>query len=117
MPQVFDEVWTDVLDVARWYERRTEGLGERVMTEFERALERVDDQPLVGTPWPHRRLRREVRRLSLSSFPLAIYYVTSPQVIVVAFADSRRRPGYWVERVERLSDDPPAPSRAPPPPE
>jgi plasmid stabilization system protein ParE len=82
----------------RWYERRREGLGFDFRDEMDRAIGRISAQPYR---WPtfHERFRRvRVRR-----FPYVLYYhvVDSDNVVILAVAHSRRRPGYWLRR-ERL---------------
>ena len=99
-PGFIDEAWQEVVDAANWYEARVEGLGDRLYGETDHALDRIADAPAAGAPWVHRRIKREVRRVPLRSFPYSLYYVVQPRVIVVAFAHARRRPGYWARRLE-----------------
>jgi hypothetical protein len=55
---------------AAWYDERVSGLGERFLVEAEAAFARIDETPLAGSPWLHRRLPDGVRRMFLRSFPL-----------------------------------------------
>jgi len=41
-----------------------------------------------------------VRRFLLDQFPYKVLTVNLPnQVVVIAFAHTKRKPGYWLERV------------------
>ena len=44
---------------------------------------------------------KRTRRMLVKGFPFGIVYrVTDETVLIVAVADSRRRPEYWAERIE-----------------
>ena len=71
------------------------GLGERLVREFEEALERI-----VHYPEGWRRLTPELRQCRLRSFPfVVIYTLRPPDIVVVALANTHRRPGYWKDRL------------------
>ncbi len=55
-------------EAAEWYAERVDGLGERFLLETEAAFGRIDETPLTGSPWTHRRLLAGVRRMFLRSF-------------------------------------------------
>jgi hypothetical protein len=78
------------------------GLGERFLFEVEAAFARIDEKPLTGPPWKHRRLPEGVRRMFLRSFPRSAVYIVEPRIVVVALVHARRRPGYWVERLSEV---------------
>jgi hypothetical protein len=62
------------------------GLGDRFLLEAEAAFARIDEKPLTGPPWKHRRLPEGVRRMFIRSFPHSAVYIVEPRVIVVALA-------------------------------
>lgn len=101
-PGFLDEVWQEVVEAATWYEARVVGLGDRLYAEADQALDLIAKAPAAGTPWVHRRVAREIRRVPLRSFPYSLYYVLEPRVVVVAFPHARRRPGYWTGRLQGL---------------
>lgn len=101
-PVFLDEAWQEVVEAANWYEARVEGLGDRLYAETDQALDRIAEAPAAGTPWVHRRVAREVRRVPLRSFPYSLYYVLEPRVVVVAFPHAHQRPGYWARRLQGL---------------
>jgi hypothetical protein len=46
----------EMAEAAAWYDDRVAGLGERFLLEAERAFARIDEKPLTGPPWKHRRV-------------------------------------------------------------
>lgn len=43
----------------------------------------------------------EVHRRSVSEFPhRVLYYLRGGEVVIVAYAHERRRPGYWMHRLD-----------------
>jgi hypothetical protein len=89
----------EMAEAAGWYDERVDGLGQRFLLEAEVTFARIDEKPLTGSPWTHRRLPEGVRRMFLRSFPYSVVYIVEPRVVVVAVAHLRRRPGYWVQRL------------------
>ena len=89
-------------EAAVWYDDRVVGLGDRFLTEVEAALARIDEMPLLGPPWLHRRVPEGVRRMFVRSFPYSAVYVLEPRIVVVAIAHACRRPGYWATRLSGL---------------
>jgi plasmid stabilization system protein ParE len=89
-------------EAAEWYDDRVAGLGERFLLEAEAAFARIDEKPLTGPPWKHRRLPEGVRRMFVRSFPYSAVYILEPRIVVVALVHARRRPGYWVKRLSEV---------------
>jgi hypothetical protein len=55
-----------------------------------------------GVPVPNLSSDLGVRRTPLARFPFWIVFVEDDnQVVIVAYAHERRRPGYWAKRVRR----------------
>ncbi|ASK65127.1 hypothetical protein CFK39_04000 [Brachybacterium avium] len=45
-----------------------------------------------------------VRKKRVRGFPyLVIYYVMAGEIVIVAYAHEKRLPGYWAQRVEKLT--------------
>lgn len=85
----------ELVEAARYYETRVEGLGTALLLDVEHTVEQVRATPkafaLVGIEVRHKRLRR---------FPYSLMYVIEPDRIrIVAIAHHRRRPGYWLDRL------------------
>lgn len=98
-PNFLDEAWAEVVQAANWYEVRWRGSATVSMPRSTQLLDRVTNAPASGSPWVQRRIRRDVRRVPLQSFPYYLVYVTTPRAVVVAFAHKSRRPGYWARRL------------------
>ena len=84
----------EVEEAQAWYEERSVLAAAGFLHELSRALRRIGDAPdrypvaLHGT-----------RRILLDRFPFNIFYrTTENEVVVVAVAHQKRRPGYWAGR-------------------
>ena len=87
----------EVLDAARFYEKRNEGLGWRFLSAVRDAETRI-----ARTPRTFRLLEGEFRRCIVRGFPHSlIFRPDDGGVLVVAVAHHSRRPGYWRRRVRR----------------
>jgi toxin ParE1/3/4 len=87
----------EYLDAIRFYENRQPGLGAALIAEFEHALGLALDRPHT---W---RLVHPagIRRIGLSRFPYAIFFrVVGDALQITAVAHHRKRPGYWLSRIE-----------------
>lgn len=77
-----------------FYDSEQPGLGRDFAREVQWLCRRIVDAPLAGTE-----VRPSIRRRILRRFPYSILYaVERGEVIVVAMAHQRRRPGYWEQR-------------------
>lgn len=101
--QLHPEAQREFAEAANWYEARGVGLGEAFADEVLRALDVIEDSPGAWPQWPGVRHMPPVRRFLLSGFPFALPYgVLKGQVIILAVAHLRRRPGYWLKRTQLL---------------
>jgi plasmid stabilization system protein ParE len=81
----------DLEDAARWYEDERAGLAERFFSDVNRTFARIREQPFQFPT-----VAREVRRALLHTFPYAVYFRASDQVVVVlAVLHLRRNPKIW----------------------
>lgn len=66
---------------------------------FEEAVSEVVRRA-VANPEQGATRARDTRRMLVKKFPFCVIYrVTGDVVLIVAVADSRRRPDYWVRRL------------------
>lgn len=87
-------------DYVRWYERETPGLGGRLWSEIEAAIDLISVHPAIGEVIRRVRTRGTVRRVPLRHFPfLLIYREHSDHLEVVALAHTSRKPNYWRSRL------------------
>ena len=86
------------LDQVAFYESQLAGLGEDYLVEFDAVMARISAAPdrfaLVAPP--------DIHKVALKRFPFhVIYRVEATRLIVLAVAHQRRRPSYWVGRIDR----------------
>jgi plasmid stabilization system protein ParE len=95
-PVVFlPEAEQEMLEAARYYESQASCLGADFLSEIERAVVSITESPMM---WPI--IKDELRRRLVRRFPFGILYRIDPdEIIIVAIAHLRRKPGYWRGRV------------------
>lgn len=77
------------------YERKRPGLGDRFADEVQSAINSIKEHPHAWI-----RLDEILRRRNLRHFPYhLVYAVKGREIIIIAVAHHRRRPGYWRRRV------------------
>ena len=78
-----------------WYMGRSILAASKFASALSRAMDMIVEAP---QRWPTG--RNGTRRFLLQKFPFAVVYRERPAVIqVVAIAHTRRKPGYWKQRV------------------
>lgn len=92
---VHPEALAELTVAAAFYaERADNALGLLLISEFERALGVLSDNPELGAVW-----QGAVRRFPLRRFPYNLVYQVKPEELrIIALAHQRRRPGYWKNR-------------------
>jgi toxin ParE1/3/4 len=79
-----------------YYESIHVDLGAELEDEIDEALAMILRFPELGAPWKHRTDRRV---FVLSRFPFTLpYQMVGDEIVVLALAHMRRRPGYWLRR-------------------
>jgi toxin ParE1/3/4 len=92
------EAEAEYIAAVAFFEERRQGLGAALITEFERII-----QLAVARPQAWKQVHASgIRRIGLRRFPYAIFYRVLPhgQLQVTALAHHRKRPGYWLQRIE-----------------
>ncbi len=80
-----------------FYEKEVPGLGEAFISEVESVVELIEAHPAIGKP-----INDVFRRAVLVRFPFfVIYCVESEELLIIAVAHQRRKPGYWQGRADR----------------
>lgn len=83
-----------MFDVADHYDRARPGLGDEYLAAVDEAVALVAEAP---SRWP--RIDRRHHRFVLRRFPFSVVYRFDEQeLIIVALAHHKRRPGYWARR-------------------
>lgn len=89
----------ELTHAASWYETKQPGLGASFLDMVDNAIERLRSGLLPGSPVPNVRTSKNPRRIFIQSFPYSIvFYERKDEIVIVAFAHSSRRPGYWRSR-------------------
>ncbi len=87
---------------AAWYEQEHPGLGGEFLQALDAALDLLEQE--VGPLLTLQGIAgvRGLKRLLLRRFPYAIIVrETEDETLVIAFAHTARRPGYWSDRLKR----------------
>ena len=78
-----------------YFDDQREGLGERFERDLIDTVAFLVERPQAGKP-----LSKHVRKFPLRRFRYnVIYLVDGDEVVIVAVAHHRRRPGYWSGRI------------------
>ena len=78
-----------------WYEEQRPGLGSEFFDAIVETTSLIQVHPEIGTPSHDHR----TRRVLVQRFPYQVVYrVTGDEIIIVAIAHLKRRPGYWKNR-------------------
>lgn len=90
------EAHAEMIEQARYYEAKSEGLGSDFLLAVEETTERIEQFPAAG-PID----RANIRKRLVSGFPFTILYEVQPdRIYIAAVMHQHRRPGYWRKRVE-----------------
>ena len=77
-----------------FYHRQAPGLGGEFLDEVERTESLLTAFPLAGRP-----IRGAIRRYAVRRFPFDLIYETQgEELVILAVAHQRRKPGYWLGR-------------------
>ena len=88
----------ELADAASWYEVKQPGLGYSLLNLIDEIVGQVRSGKLPGSAVPHVRASG-ARRVLLKRFPYSIvFYDREDELVIIAFAHTRRRPGYWRSR-------------------
>ncbi|MEH2459026.1 type II toxin-antitoxin system RelE/ParE family toxin [Nostoc sp.] len=84
------------LDAAiAYYEAQKVGLGLDLLSEVEKVIFKIQQNPNLATP--HK--IEGIRRYAIQRFPYLIFYTELEEVIwVIAIAHGKRKPNYWKQR-------------------
>ena len=83
-----------------WYDDRDVGVGGRFVEAVRAAIDAAVDDPDAWAPWTGWNREPVVRSKGVSGFPYRIVYFVEGHVLtVVAVAHTKRRPGYWRDRM------------------
>jgi hypothetical protein len=90
----------ELKSAARYWDRQSPGLGDDLIAWWEVGLTKIEDQPLLYPLADDAPVGRQVRQYLIRGLAYRIVYVVASDVLqVIAFAYTKRRPGYWLDRL------------------
>jgi len=89
---------SEVDEAIAYFDDRRAGLGDRFEQDLLSTVNLLIEYPLSGKP-----LTERVRKFSLRKFQYSVIYVVDEQeILIIAVAHHRRRPGYWRTRLAEV---------------
>jgi len=84
----------EVLEAVDFYEHESPGLGRAFLDALAEGVRQATEFPLSGAETPFGE-----RRIVVQRFPYSLLYrPEGDQLLILAVAHQKRRPGYWVGR-------------------
>lgn len=84
----------EMTEAAWYYERASHGLGQEFLDDLQQTMEAVRNHPGIGRP-----AGVVLRQMPFRRFPFVLIYGDEhEELVVVAVAHQKRRPGYWRKR-------------------
>ncbi len=84
----------EIIAALEYYEGQASGLARSLDADLTRSLDFVKANPHLGSPF-----QSGTRRVVLHRFPYTVVYKElKDEILVVAFAHQKQRPGYWRDR-------------------
>jgi plasmid stabilization system protein ParE len=99
--ELHPEARAELRSAALWYDERRPGLGDEFISEISASLDRVNDAPESYPAWPGTRAEGPlIRKATTQRFPYVIAFEKHEHhVLVLAIAHAKRRPLYWLRRM------------------
>ena len=96
------EAQAELEAAADWYEMQKDGLGGEFLDGVEQTIIAIRRCPKAFPLFRNTSIRKHV----MQRFPYLIFYEEfDAHLWIYAFAHSKRRPGYWLKRVEEKKTD------------
>ena len=99
--RIHEETLAEIDATAAWYDGQRVGLDLEFLVDLRDTLTSLRAAPGVSTPDREAPTEARVRRRRLHRFPYAIVFAkTTTDYVVLAVMHLRRRPGYWLSRLD-----------------
>ncbi len=86
---------TEVDEAVAYFDEQRDGLGDRFEQDLAGTIRFLIEYPLTG-----KQLAPHIRKLRLRTFSYNIIYALDrDEIVIVAVAHHKRRPGYWRSRL------------------
>lgn len=97
-----DDAVAEIASAADWYDRQRQGLGDEFLESLHARLVQLVATPNLGGRFIGAGADVPARRLLLTRFPYEIVFVeVGDEIRVLAVMHAKRRPGYWMKRLEK----------------
>jgi plasmid stabilization system protein ParE len=97
--RVLAEARQEFADALRYYRRQAPAFAEALALEYRQIVLHAQEFPDAGTVEAASE-STTVRRFLLHQFPYKVLITNLPdQIVVIAFAHAKRKPGYWLKRI------------------
>jgi plasmid stabilization system protein ParE len=84
----------------RWYEEQESGVGLTLVDRAQRSRRDIADWPNAAPPFATGADGAMIRSKAVRGYPYRIIYtVESDSILILAYAHQRRKPGYWLHRL------------------
>ena len=91
-----EEADAEFQEQIRYFDEQVARLGDKFIADVEAAVTDIRTHPEIGAPGS-----RLVRKRVLRVFHHSVLYVDRPdEIIIIAHAPHKRRPGYWRRRLK-----------------
>jgi len=98
-----DAAREELREAALFYERNREGWGDVFLDAVDAAVASILDATISWGFYDDRVTVPQLYSRSVHGFPYDLIYVaTDSDVVILAYAPERRRPGYWSDRLSDL---------------
>lgn len=98
-PRFLEPAESELEDAVTYFDQQLSGLGDRFQREIEHTIALIVQYPEAGSA-----LTKRVRKFRVRKFRYSIIYVPDDhEVLIVAVAHHRKRPGYWRNRLHTFS--------------
>ena len=89
------EAAEEMIEAALYYQSQAFGLGMDYLSEVDHAVHSIETSPHT---WPI--IHGDLRRRLIRRFPYGVLYRIEPEeILIVAIAHLRKKPGYWKKRI------------------
>jgi len=105
-PRWIPEAVKDLQNGYDWYNKRKPGLGRQLAVDLYKTVDQALQNPLMPRKYKHPKLPAEpwIRKIQLRRFDEygLFYTVFNGTFWIVAVAHAKRKPGYWIDRLDHL---------------
>lgn len=93
--KIHPQAEAEIAEARDWYAARSPDTARRFLTEVDRAMAHICEDPLLSPTYPHGTRGYLLRHYRY----LVVYDISETTIRVLALAHTSRKPGYWTKRV------------------